>query len=134
MVQRPSPGLITTTVSLEPFAATGPGAAKFHRSQSHAPPVSMANTTKIATRRDMRAIVLRILHYDESQAQSLGGRHKNERCVRSTKAERIGQHRRNVPLPCFVRHEIDLGRDRWIVEIDRWRNDLVADGEDGKNG
>ena len=54
---------------------------------------------------------------------------KHQRCVRSAEPERVRQHRVDLHRLGLVRDEIDLCFHGGIVEIDRWRRDVVANGK-----
>src|SRR5262245_64124520 len=58
---------------------------------------------------------------------------EDQRGVGPAKAEGIRQHRIDGPAPGLVRHEVDRGHNRRIVEIERRRGDVVADGESREN-
>src|SRR6266446_2301683 len=55
---------------------------------------------------------------------------KDQRRIRSTEAERVGQSHVDAAPFGVMRHEIDCGFDGGIVEIDGRRGDAVAHGED----
>src|ERR1051326_4585653 len=56
-------------------------------------------------------------------------RAEDQRRIGATEAERVRQDGVDLALPRLVRHEVDRGLDRRVVEIDgRWRH-VVADGE-----
>ena len=58
---------------------------------------------------------------------------QDQRGIGAAEAERIGQHRIDRALLRLVRHEIDRGLDRGVVEIERRRRDVVANGEHGED-
>src|SRR5829696_4560253 len=55
---------------------------------------------------------------------------EDERGVGAAEAEGVRQHDVDVALLRRVRHEVDRGLDRRVVEVDRRRRDPVAHGED----
>src|SRR5690606_38587047 len=59
---------------------------------------------------------------------------ENQRCVGATEAERVRERDVDSPLARLVRDEVDLGLDGRVVEVDRRRRDVVADGEHAENG
>src|SRR5215467_13749339 len=58
---------------------------------------------------------------------------QDQRRVGAAESERIRQHDVDLALSRLVRHEIDRGLDRWIVEIDRWRGDVVANRQEAED-
>src|SRR5262245_37941833 len=54
---------------------------------------------------------------------------QHQRGIGAAEAERVGEHGIDAALLRLVRHEIDGGLDRWMVEVERRWSDVVADGE-----
>src|ERR1700686_5011720 len=54
---------------------------------------------------------------------------ENQRSVGAAKSERIRQRYVDRPLVGLVRHKVDGGRDRWIVEVDGRRQHSVTHRE-----
>src|SRR5215470_19597867 len=54
---------------------------------------------------------------------------QHQRSVGAAEAERVGEHGVDWSLLRLVRHEIDGGLNRGVVEVERRRGDVIADGE-----
>src|SRR5262249_35668294 len=53
--------------------------------------------------------------------------------IGAAKAEGIRQHELDRELAGLMRHEVNVGVDRQMVEVERRRNDLISDRQYGKN-
>src|SRR5262245_5574810 len=54
---------------------------------------------------------------------------QDKRGVGAAEAERVGEGQADLALLRLVRHEVDGGLHRWIVEVERRRGDIVAHGQ-----
>ena len=57
---------------------------------------------------------------------------QNERSVGSAEAEGVAQARADAQRPGFVGHVVQIAAIAGIAQIDGWRADLIADGQNGK--
>src|SRR6187402_1705671 len=63
-----------------------------------------------------------------------GGRTKNQRGVRAPEPERVRQHVAQAGRARFVRDEIQIALWVRLVEVERGREHLIAQGEDTEDG
>ena len=53
--------------------------------------------------------------------------------IGTSETKRIRQRNIDLTLACRLRHQVDRGFHRRIFQIDRWRNDVIANRKDTKD-